>query len=66
MKRLREKKGEILGVLVATKLDLEALRAVSRDEYIEFAKSIGWPIVETSAYKNSNIREVFECLGAPA
>ncbi|KAI6225414.1 hypothetical protein M3Y99_01345300 [Aphelenchoides fujianensis] len=52
----------IPAVLVGNKADLEAKRAVEREEAAEFARSNGLQFVETSALLGENVHEAFGCL----
>ena len=49
-------------LIVGNKVDLEHLRAVSTQEAVEFAESVGAAYVETSALHRTNIEKCFELL----
>lgn len=49
-------------VIVGNKCDLRSLRAIEEEDAEEKAKSLGIPILETSAYDNTNVDEAFKKL----
>ena len=53
----------VLKVLIGNKTDLEDKRVISYNQGKEFADMYGLKYVETSAKKNTNVREAFETLG---
>lgn len=47
------------GILVGNKADLDSQREVSPDKAREYAKSLGWDYMETSAKTGKNVQDTF-------
>jgi Ras-related protein Rab-1A len=47
------------GILIGNKTDMDDLRSVTKEEGQQYADSIGWNFIETSAKNGTNVEETF-------
>jgi small GTP-binding protein len=59
----RHEKDALPGKLVGNKADLDAVREVSYEKAKEYALSLGWEYVETSAKTGKNVHSTFTNIG---